>query len=333
MIRLENVVKHYRTTEAVNGVTLTINKGEIYGIIGYSGAGKSTLIRMINLLEKPTSGKLYVNEIDLLGLSPKELRLQRRKIGMIFQHFNLLSNKTVFDNVAFPLKIAKVKKDIIHNRVTELLNLVGVSSKANHYPSELSGGEKQRVGIARALANNPEVLLCDEVTSALDPETTKQILNLLKTINEKFGITIVLISHEMAVVKEICHRVAVMEKGKIIEEGLVISLFTSPQTKTAQNFVKQITDLNGDVLEDEKLKVKYPEGILVKLQYINDNVEKPLISSLVKMFDTDVNILQGKIIPTSNGSYGLLYVQLTGNDISQAIKHLEKQGIEVKRID
>lgn len=333
MIRLENVVKHYRTTEAVNGVTLTINKGEIYGIIGYSGAGKSTLIRMINLLEKPTSGKLYVNEIDLLGLSPKELRLQRRKIGMIFQHFNLLSNKTVFDNVAFPLKIAKVKKDIIHNRVTELLNLVGLSSKANHYPSELSGGEKQRVGIARALANNPEVLLCDEVTSALDPETTKQILNLLKTINEKFGITIVLISHEMAVVKEICHRVAVMEKGKIIEEGLVISLFTSPQTKTAQNFVKQITDLNGDVLEDEKLKVKYPEGILVKLQYINDNVEKPLISSLVKMFDIDVNILQGKIIPTSNGSYGLLYVQLTGNDISQAIKHLEKQGIEVKRID
>ncbi|NLG82181.1 MAG: ATP-binding cassette domain-containing protein [Bacilli bacterium] len=333
MIRLENVVKHYRTTEAVNGVTLTINKGEIYGIIGYSGAGKSTLIRMINLLEKPTSGKLYVNEIDLLGLSPKELRLQRRKIGMIFQHFNLLSNKTVFDNVAFPLKIAKVKKDIIHNRVTELLNLVGVSSKANHYPSELSGGEKQRVGIARALANNPEVLLCDEVTSALDPETTKQILNLLKTINEKFGITIVLISHEMAVVKEICHRVAVMEKGKIIEEGLVISLFTSPQTKTAQNFVKQITDLNGDVLEDEKLKVKYPEGILVKLQYINDNVEKPLISSLVKMFDIDVNILQGKIIPTSNGSYGLLYVQLTGNDLSQAIKHLEKQGIEVKRID
>lgn len=333
MIRLENVVKHYRTTEAVNGVTLTINKGEIYGIIGYSGAGKSTLIRMINLLEKPTSGKLYVNEIDLLGLSPKELRLQRRKIGMIFQHFNLLSNKTVFDNVAFPLKIAKVKKDIIHNRVTELLNLVGLSSKANHYPSELSGGEKQRVGIARALANNPEVLLCDEVTSALDPETTKQILNLLKTINEKFGITIVLISHEMAVVKEICHRVAVMEKGKIIEEGLVISLFTSPQTKTAQNFVKQITDLNGDVLEDEKLKVKYPEGILVKLQYINDNVEKPLISSLVKMFDIDVNILQGKIISTSNGSYGLLYVQLTGNDISQAIKHLEKQGIEVKRID
>lgn len=333
MIRLENVVKHYRTTEAVNGVTLTINKGEIYGIIGYSGAGKSTLIRMINLLEKPTSGKLYVNEIDLLGLSPKELRLQRRKIGMIFQHFNLLSNKTVFDNVAFPLKIAKVKKDIIHNRVTELLNLVGLSSKANHYPSELSGGEKQRVGIARALANNPEVLLCDEVTSALDPETTKQILNLLKTINEKFGITIVLISHEMAVVKEICHRVAVMEKGKIIEEGLVISLFTSPQTKTAQNFVKQITDLNGDVLEDEKLKVKYPEGILVKLQYINDNVEKPLISSLVKMFDIDVNIMQGKIIPTSNGSYGLLYVQLTGNDISQAIKHLEKQGIEVKRID
>lgn len=333
MIRLENVVKHYRTTEAVNGVTLTINKGEIYGIIGYSGAGKSTLIRMINLLEKPTSGKLYVNEIDLLGLSPKELRLQRRKIGMIFQHFNLLSNKTVFDNVAFPLKIAKVKKDIIHNRVTELLNLVGLSSKANHYPSELSGGEKQRVGIARALANNPEVLLCDEVTSALDPETTKQILNLLKTINEKFGITIVLISHEMAVVKDICHRVAVMEKGKIIEEGLVISLFTSPQTKTAQNFVKQITDLNGDVLEDEKLKVKYPEGILVKLQYINDNVEKPLISSLVKMFDIDVNILQGKIIPTSNGSYGLLYVQLTGNDISQAIKHLEKQRIEVKRID
>ena len=333
MIRLENVIKHYQTTEAVNDVTLTINQGEIFGIIGYSGAGKSTLIRMINLLEKPTSGRVFVNDIDLLSLTTKELRSKRRKIGMIFQHFNLLSNKTVFENVAFPLKIAKVKKDIIHARVMELLALVGLTEKANSYPSQLSGGEKQRVGIARALANHPEILLCDEVTSALDPETTKQILYLLKTINERFGITIVLITHEMAVVKEICHRVAVMEKGKIIETGYVIDIFTSPKTRTTQNFVNQITDLNAEVLTYEKLRSKYPDGVLVKLQYINDNVEKTLISSLVKAFDVDINILQGKIIPTNNGSYGVLYVQLTSHDITEALKHLETLGIEVKQLD
>ncbi|MGF7185568.1 D-methionine transport system ATP-binding protein [Desulfitispora alkaliphila] len=242
MIKLEQVSKVYtakkNTVQALNQVNLSIDKGTIYGIMGLSGAGKSTLIRCINLLEKPNSGRVLIDNCDLTKLDDKALREARKKIGMIFQHFNLLSSRTVYENVAFPLEIAGLSKEEIKTSVDELLSLVGLSEKSSSYPSELSGGQKQRVGIARALANEPKVLLCDEATSALDPETTQSILSLLKDINKKFGLTIVIITHEMHVIKDICDRVAIIDNGHIVEEAAVLKVFTEPQTEVAKKFVK-----------------------------------------------------------------------------------------------
>ena len=234
MIYLKNICKTFiddnkKEVHAVNDVSLTINDGDIFGIIGFSGAGKSTLVRCINLLERPTSGTVEVDGKDLTKLSEKELRESRKKIGMIFQHFNLFPSRTIFGNVAFPLQGSGLSKEEIAAKVRNLLELVGISEKENAYPSQLSGGQKQRVAIARALANDPDILLCDEATSALDPQTTKAILDLLKDLNKKLGITIVVITHEMAVVKEICNKVAVMEKGRVVEEGDVFSIFANPQ--------------------------------------------------------------------------------------------------------
>jgi len=244
MIEIKNLTKIYSAKKkqvvGVDDVSLTIRNGEIFGIIGYSGAGKSTLLRCLNLLERPTSGQVIIDGVDLTALNDKQLRQARLKIGMIFQHFYLVSSKTVFENVAFALKAAKKPKNEIEKRVNELLEMVGLSDKRDAYPSQLSGGQKQRVGIARALANDPTVLLCDEATSALDPSTTKSILDLLKKINRELGITIVLITHEMEVVKDICDRVAVMQNGKIIELGTVYDIFTNPKEELTKSFINSV---------------------------------------------------------------------------------------------
>lgn len=247
MIRLENVSKTFtdsnKEVHAVNNVSLTINDGDIFGIIEFSGAGKSTLVRCINLLEKPMEGKVFVDDAEITALSGKELRKARKKIGMIFQHFNLMPSRTIFGNVAYPLRGSGLSKEEIKEKVHHLLELVGISEKENAFPSQLSGGQKQRVAIARALANDPNILLCDEATSALDPQTTKSILKLLQQLNQTLGITVVVITHEMAVVKEICNRVAVMDHGDVVEEGEVFHVFASPKEPLTRSFIKTISNL------------------------------------------------------------------------------------------
>lgn len=241
MIRLEHITKTFQTKEtnlhAVNDVSLTIDQGNIFGIIGFSGAGKSTLVRCINLLEVPSKGKVWIRNTNLLELSEEELRKERQKMGMIFQHFNLLAQRTVLDNVTFPLEITGKKKAQAREKARELLKLVGLEDKESSYPAQLSGGQKQRVAIARALATDPDILLCDEATSALDPITTSNILALLKEINEKLGLTIVIITHQMEVVKQICHKVAIMEEGKVVEEGLVSQVFITPKSEVAKKLL------------------------------------------------------------------------------------------------
>ena len=337
MILIENVKKIFQTKAgsltAVDDVNLTINEGEIFGVIGYSGAGKSTLIRMLNGLEKPTSGKLEVSGKDIASIQGKELRLARQKIGMIFQHFNLLWSRTVAENIAFPLEIAKVSKYEREKRVQELIQLVGLEGKESAYPSQLSGGQKQRVGIARALANNPRVLLCDEATSALDPETTDSILELLLGINKKLGLTIVLITHEMQVIRKICERVAVMEDGKVVESGNVLEVFKNPQAPITKKFVGQGTEQQDTKETMKQLLKKYPSGKVVKLSFVGDTAEQPIIQSLLQNVQLTVNILHGNISQTQNGSYGTLLLHLDGNEesIEEAIQYLNQQrvGIEV----
>lgn len=246
IIRVENISKTFQANngqvEAVKNISFSIEKGDIFGIIGLSGAGKSTLVRCLNLLEKPTEGNVYVDGRNLMELSQKELRKQRQNIGMIFQHFNLLMQRNVVDNICFPLEIAGVNRKEAKKRALELLDIVGLGDKAKAYPSQLSGGQKQRVAIARVLANNPQIVLCDEATSALDPQTTKSILNLLKEINQKYGITIVVITHEMAVIREICSRVAVLDGGNLVEEGTVEEIFRAPKTEEARKLIFQLPE-------------------------------------------------------------------------------------------
>jgi len=334
MIQLRGLTKIFQEkgqpqVKALDDISLEIHKGEIFGIIGYSGAGKSTLIRMLNLLEKPTSGSIKINDLDLTNLSTKELRIARRKIGMIFQHFNLLWSRTVFENVAFPLEIAGWPKEKIRNRVDELLALVGLQDKAKFYPSQLSGGQKQRVGIARALANDPEVLLSDEATSALDPKTTDSILELLKKINRELGITIVMITHEMHVIQKICHRVAVIEKGKIVEMGTVLEVFSHPKTNIAKEFVNQITE--HDAEWKEAIGTQDGSKKVIKCVFVGETAQTPVISRLIKEHQLEVNILQGQINRLQNTSFGTLYLELIGSSVEQekAIQFLSDQGVEV----
>lgn len=266
MIQLIDVSKTFTIDKtpihAVKDVNLTINQGEIFGVIGYSGAGKSTLVRCINLLERPTKGEVLIDGVDLLQLKEKELRLHRQKIGMIFQQFNLFSSRTVFENVAFPLRYRGISKEKIKEKVLSLLDLVGIGDKHRAYPSQLSGGQKQRVAIARALATDPSILLCDEATSALDPQTTKSILKLLRDVNRKLGITIVIITHEMSVIKEICHRVAVMEEGNVVELNDVISIFTNPQAQITKDFINSTSTLDriDQLIKEESDIVKLKKG-------------------------------------------------------------------------
>ena len=334
MIILDQVKKVFQTSSgqvtAVDSVNLEIKKGEIFGIIGYSGAGKSTLIRMLNLLERPTDGTVTIDGKDLTKVSAKELRLARQQIGMVFQHFNLLWSRTVYENIAFSLEIAGVKKNEIKPRVLELIQLVGLSGKENNYPSQLSGGQKQRVGIARALANNPKVLLCDEATSALDPQTTDEILDLLVTINRKYNLTIVLITHEMHVIQKICHHVAIMENGHIVKQDDILTIFRTPSHSITKRFVKQVVNEDESLNTLDTLSKQFPDGKIVLLKYFQGNAEKPFITNVIRKYDVDINIIHGKVVQTQDGGYGSLYVQLTGNDINSALNYLKEAGVEIE---
>jgi len=318
---------------AVDNVNLEITEGEIFGVIGYSGAGKSTLIRMLNGLEIPTEGSVIVANNEVSKIKGGSLRKARQEISMIFQHFNLLWSRTVRENIAFPLEIAGVPKGQRMKRVDELIRLVGLEGREDAYPSQLSGGQKQRVGIARALANNPKVLLCDEATSALDPQTTDSILELLVDINKRLGLTIVLITHEMHVIRKICHRVAVMEGGKVVELGPVLDVFKHPKEEITKRFVQQVTEPEETKETIEHLLELYPHGTVVQLGFVGEAAEQPLITNLIRHYHVTVNILQGKISQTQNGSYGTLFIHLDGEkeELSKAIAYIESQqvGVEV----
>lgn len=341
MIKFENVSKQYErngiTTQALQNINLTIQKGDIYGIIGYSGAGKSTLVRLINFLEKPTQGNVIIQNQSLNQLSNPQLRQVRRKIGMIFQHFNLLESKTVYENIAIPLVLIKKDKQAIKQKVYELLEFVGLSDKAHSYPKELSGGQKQRIGIARALANDPDILLCDEATSALDPQTTQSILELIKKINDQYKITVVLITHEMHVIEQICHKVAVMEKGKIIEHGNVLDVFGHPKHKTTQNFVSSV--INDQIpagvvenlleIEGDKNNIK-----LFKLEFLGRSASEPVMNSLILQQKVVVNILFAHMSEIEKTVLGSMFVQLKGSDsnIEQSVHFLREHGVNVTEI-
>lgn len=330
MIQINNVSKEYKSKDkkvvALKGINLDINQNEIFGIIGLSGAGKSTLIRTINKLEEVDTGNILINGVDITTLTKKELLEQRKNIGMIFQHFDLLKSKTVFDNIAFPLQISKMDKKTISNRVDELLNLVGLESKKHSYPSQLSGGQKQRVAIARALANKPKILLCDEATSALDPETTKSILLLLKELQKTFDLTIVMITHEMEVVKSICDRVAVMENGVIVELGKVDEVFFNPKSDTTKHFIQSIHNDNID-------EINIPNednSRLIKLTFIGESSKRPIITSLIRNFNISINILSGNIDKLITTSIGNLTIQITGDvkEIDSSLNYLNENGVK-----
>lgn len=306
MIQLEHIGvdfprKGQTANRVVNDVSLTVHQGEVFGIVGASGAGKSTLLRTINLLQRPTQGNVLIDGTEISVLSGKTLRLERQKIGMIFQHFNLMATRTVYDNVAFSMKVAHCPTDEIRRRVPEILELVGLQSKSSAYPSQLSGGQKQRVGIARAIANHPKVLLCDEPTSALDLETSAQILSLLKEINARLGITIVLISHEMNVIKSICDRVAVMKDGVIVEQGDVFSVFATPQ----HPFTRQLVQHTFNLDLPERL-TQHHRGMLLKILFLDDRAEEPVLSEAISRYGVSINILHGKIEYIGNRAMGLL---------------------------
>lgn len=334
LIKLYDVSKIFYSEQgnitAVKDISININKGEIYGIIGLSGAGKSTLIRCLNRLEEPTSGKIFIDGVDLISLNRTDLRHQRKNIGMIFQHFNLLSQKNVYDNIAFPLRLENVKESIIKNRVEELLEYVDLSDKKYNYPSQLSGGQKQRVSIARSIATNPKILLSDEATSALDPKTTKSILNLLKKIRDELNITIVMITHQMEVVKEICDRVAIMENGQIIEENSVEDLFKNPKSKVAKSFVNSI-NVN---IEEEIINTANAQSRVIHLNLGGNSANHPIISRIIKGFNIDINILSGDIKKLHSSSVGYLILELIGEDreIDNALSFLKYENIDVEVI-
>lgn len=334
MIRLEEIQKVFKQgsqeVKALDNVSLTIEAGDIFGIIGYSGAGKSTLLRCINGLEKPTSGKVYIGDDEISSWNEKSLRNVRKEIGMIFQHFNLMHSKNVFENVAFPLKYLRLSKSEKEKRVKELLSLVGLEDKAAAYPSQLSGGQKQRVAIARALATSPKILLCDEATSALDPQTTRAILELLKDIREKLGITIVLITHQMEVIKEVCSKVAVMEKGKVLEAGSLVEVFGRPKSHITKEFITKNCQY-----ERFKAPVKGHIAKLLHLRYIGEKTGSPLISDISRKFDIEANITVGNIEKLQDTWVGNLVIDLHGEKeaVESAIDYLRQHEIEMEVIE
>lgn len=338
LIKLTDVKKSFnvkrQTIHAVDGVSLTVDKGDIYGIVGYSGAGKSTLVRLLNGLELATSGSVVVDGQNIGTLKNKELRDFRKNVGMIFQHFNLLWSRTVLENIELPMELAGIPKEKRQQKAQELLALVNLEGRGDAYPAQLSGGQKQRVGIARALANDPKILLCDEATSALDPQTTDEVLDLLLAINQKLNLTIVLITHEMNVIRKICNKVAVMELGKIVEEGEVSKVFRNPQQAVTKRFVQQ--DLQPSEEPKEVLQefiAENPNGLLATLVFKADNANEPVISQAIRQFDVDINVVYGNIRQSKEDSFGSLTVLITGAedaiDKTMAFFSAQQVGVEV----
>ncbi|MCH9626257.1 MAG: Methionine import ATP-binding protein MetN [Chlamydiales bacterium] len=326
IIQIQNLTQRFEQIDALTQIDLNVYRGAIFGIIGMSGAGKSTLMRCLTGLGKPTSGQIFLGEIELVGLPEKQLRQHRKKIGMIFQHFNLFSSRTALENIAYPLEIEGVNKQKRTAKAKELLTLVGLKGKGAYYPSQLSGGEKQRVAIARALANSPQLLLCDEATSALDPRTTHSILELLESINQKLGLTILLITHEMEVIKQICTDVAVLEHGMIVEQGSTLDLFASPKHPTTKRFLQNLSHQIPDDLSSE--------GDLLHLCFQGESASRPIISSLIKEFDVEVNILLGGIDVLKEGLVGNLVISLSGTSEqkAKAYSFLDRQKVVWERV-
>ncbi|MEA5027182.1 Methionine import ATP-binding protein MetN [bioreactor metagenome] len=332
MIELRNVGKTFENqVEAVKDVSIKIKAEQIFGIIGYSGAGKSTLIRLINLLEKPDQGEVIVDGVNLCRLTPKELRASRKKIGMIFQRFNLFNSRTVYENVRYPLEGSGLPQTEIRKRVLELLDLVGLSDKTDSYPSQLSGGQMQRVGIARALADNPKVLLCDEATSALDPQTTQSILRLLKELNKKLKLTLVIITHQMSVIKDICDEVAIMDNGRIIEQGSVLSIFSNPQHDVTKQFIHSADGIDKleEFISSHQITLKDDEQ-MVQLSYGSVNTSEALISYIISVYQVTVNILFANIELIDDQPIGWLVVVLGGENTAAALRYLQENGVRVE---
>ena len=339
MIKLNNITKIFTLSDkkltALDNVSLHVPKGQICGVIGASGAGKSTLIRCVNLLERPTHGAVLIDDVDLTQLSDAELVKTRRQIGMIFQHFNLLTSRTVFENVALPLELENKSKAEIQEKTTALLALVGLSDKHNVYPANLSGGQKQRVAIARALASDPKVLLCDEATSALDPATTQSILKLLKEINRTLGITILLITHEMEVVKRICDQVAVIDKGRLIEQGTVSEIFSNPKTELAQEFISSTfhITLPEEYLENLSDTPKHAKSYpIIKFEFTGRSVDAPLLSQASKKFGVELSILTSQIDYAGGVKFGFTIAEVEGDEdaITQTKVYLMENNVRVE---
>lgn len=338
MIQLSHIEKTYDSpsgpVKALKGIDLTIERGEIFGIIGLSGAGKSTLIRCINMLERPTAGKVIVDGQDMTAMSEKELRKARKNIGMIFQHFNLLSSATVYDNIAFPLRLSHTPKEEIKKKVLPLLDLVGLADKAHQYPSQLSGGQKQRVGIARALASEPKVLLCDEATSALDPQTTRSILELIQDINRKLSLTVVVITHEMQVIKDICDKVAVIENGVIAEQGTVLEVFTNPQKPITKDFISVLlsNELPAAFRGGEVSKTPLPGAyLLLRLTFIGESADDPVLAGMIRKFpEIEVTMLFGNLDQIKSTPFGRMIIGITGPEakIQEALQYLRQQDLK-----
>ena len=334
MIELKNVSVDFDGFKAVKDISLKIEDKDAFGIVGFSGAGKSTLVRTINLLQRPSAGEVILDGENLLHLSDKELRLRRKKIGMIFQHFNLLNNLTVIDNVIFPIRKDKsLTKEEKRKRAQKLLEKVGIGDKADNYPRELSGGQQQRCAIARALASKPEILLCDEATSALDPKTTKQILKLLKELNKELNLTIVIITHQMEVVKDLCNKCAIMQDGKIVEEGTTLEIFSDPKTDLAREFVETSTNIK-ETIEQVKSNVGIlkEDEQLAQISYVGESTTEPVINELYEKFGIETNILAGHIEFINEVPVGNLIVTLKGDDknLSQVTFYLEDKSANIK---
>ena len=333
MIEFQKIHKSYpvagRSVQALAPLDLRIAAGEVFGIIGHSGAGKSTLIRLINGLEAPSGGQLRIDGQDITALDADGLRALRRRIGMIFQHFNLLSARTVAGNVAFPLELAGEPKAAIATRVAELLAIVGLSEHANKYPAQLSGGQKQRVGIARALATRPSILLCDEATSALDPQTTAAVLSLLARINRELGITIVLITHEMDVIRRVCDRVAVLDAGVVVETGAVSDVFLHPQHATTRRFVSEYEHSDEEALHAD---LAAAGGRVVRLTFVGADTYQPLLGRIARETGVDYNILSGRIDRIRDTPYGQLTIALTGGDAAAALAAFAAAGVHIQEV-
>lgn len=334
MIELRHINKEFvvkkQKVQALQDVNLTIEDGDIFGIIGFSGAGKSTLLRMVNALETPTSGEVLIDGVNINALSHSELRQVRKDIGMVFQSFNLLNSKTVYDNIAIPLRLNKVDQATIDKRVKELLEFVNLPDKANAYPTQLSGGQKQRVGIARALATNPSILLCDEATSALDPETTEAILELLKRINKEFNITVLVVTHEIQVIKEICNRVAVMEHGKVVETGSVLDVFSHPQEPMTKRFVQTVIPerIPDSIVGNLQKDTRHYE--LIKVRFLGDTVTKHVIYEINRSLNVETNIIFASVNQLQDSALGIFILQVVGEaeDIEEVKTYISNSGLE-----